>query len=425
MKITRTDKSNTEITLLISATTAELTPIKNAVVHRLSHNVKLPGFREGKAPQSMIEKSLDQNLLQNDFLDEAMTQLYAQATVTENVRPVTRPEVSIKKFVPYSELEFEVSASIVGKIELPDYKKITVPKDKISVTAKEVTTVIDSLKTRLAEKKEVKRAAKLKDEAVIDFKGVDTAGKAIEGADGTDYPLVLGSKAFIPGFEEEVVGLKAGDKKTFDIVFPKDYGAQALAGTTVTFSITVKTVNELVEPAVDDEFAAKVGPFKTAEELKSDIKKQLTTEREREVEGKQQDELLKTISEKTKVEIPEPLVEQQVIYNLDEVRRSLVQQGQTYQEFLEAEGKTEEQHKEELKPQALEQLKASLILSEIAEIEKISVEPEELDIRIQLLKGQYNDEKMQAELDKPENRRDIASRMLSEKVINFLLSFSK
>lgn len=424
MKISRTDVSNTQVTLLISATEAELTPIKDGVVHRLAHNVKLPGFREGKAPQALIEKNLDQALLQNDFLDEAMTQLYAQATQEENIRPVTRPEVTIKKFVPFTELEFEVSTSIVGKITMPDYKKISVPREEVVVTAEDVTNVIESLRTRMAEKKEVTRAAKLKDEAVIDFKGVDKDGKAIAGADGTDYPLELGSGAFIPGFEEEVVGLKAGAEKTFDITFPKDYGAKELAGTKVTFTVTVKKVNELALPEVNDEFAAKVGPFKTVDELKEDVKKQLTTEREQEVEGKQQDAILKAISDKTEVEIPDALIEQQVTYNIDDLRRNLTYRGQTYPEYLEAEGKTEEQHKEELKPVAAEQLKGSLILSEIAELENLTVQPEELEIRIQLLKGQYTDPAMQAELDKPENRRDIASRMLSEKVINLLQSYA-
>lgn len=425
MKITRTDVTPTQIKLLISATEAEMTPIKEGVVARLAKDVKLPGFRDGKAPAGLVEKNVDQNILQNDFLDEAMTQLYAQATQQENIRPVTRPEVEIKKFVPFSELEFEVTTSIVSKITLPDYKKINIPKDKVTVTAKDVDEIIKSLKGRMAEKKEVKRAAKLKDEAVIDFKGVDKDGKAIEGAEGKDYPLALGSGSFIPGFEEEVVGLKAGDEKTFEITFPKDYGAKELAGTKVTFTITVKVVNELIDPVVDDEFAAKIGPFKTVDDLKEDIKKQLTFERQREVDGKHQDAVIRAISEKTKVEIPQPLIDQQVVYNIDDIRRNLTQRGQTYPEFLKAEGKTEEEYKKELEPQAVEQLKASLILSEIAELEDLTIAPEELEIRIQLLKGQYNDEAMQAELDKPENRRDITSRMLSEKVVEFLTSFSK
>lgn len=420
MKITRTDVSKTEIKLLISADEVELKPIKDGVVKRLSKDIKLPGFREGKVPAELAEKNIDPNMLQNDFLDEAMSQLYAKATQEKKIRPVTRPEVAIKKFVPFSHLEFEVTTNIVGEIKLADYKKLKIAKEKTAVTAKDIDDVINNLRTRLAEKVEVKRASKLKDEAVIDFKGTDKEGKAIEGAEGKDYPLELGSGAFIPGFEEEVVGLKAGDTKKFDITFPKDYGAKELAGTKVTFEITVSKVNELKLATVDDEFAAKIGPFKTVDELKDDIKKQLTAEKEREVNSKHQDAILKAISEQTEIDLPAALVDQQVTYLIDDIRRNLMQTGQTYKEFIESQGKTEESYKDEVRPQAVEQLKVSLILSEIAEKEKMTVEPSELEIRIQLLKGQYKDAAMQAELDKPENRRDIASRMLSEKVMLFL-----
>lgn len=420
MHITRTDLSNTKIKLSITATAEELAPIKDNVVARLGKNVKVQGFREGKAPLNILEKNIEPALLQGDFLDEAMTQLYAKATAEEKVRPVTRPEVDVKKFVPFTTLEFEVTTSIIGKIVLPDYTKISVEKNKVSVTNKDVTDVIASLQERLAEKVEVSRAARTGDEAVIDFKGTDADGKSIAGADGTDYPLSLGSNTFIPGFEDNVIGLKPGEEKTFTLTFPKDYGVSALASKDVTFAVTLKKVNELQKPEANDEFASKVGPFKTVAELKEDIKKQLTIEREREAENEYQNALVQEVSKKAKVEMPQELIEQQVSFNIDEVRRNLTYRGQTFQEFLKAEGKTEEEYKKEIEPQAIDQLTASLVLAEIADEQGFTVEKEELDIRLQLLKGQYGDEAMQAELDKPENQRDIASRMLTEKVVEFL-----
>lgn len=424
MQIQRNDTSATEVKMVISGNQADLAPIKESVVARLSQNVKLPGFRSGKAPKALVEKNIDQNLLQGDFLDEAMTQLYAKATRRENIRPVTRPEVTLKKFVPFTDLEFEVKTSIIGKISLPDYKKTAVKKESVSVAAKDINEVLDSLKTRMAEKKEVKRAAKSGDETVIDFKAVDADGKPVESAEGKDYPLLLGSKAFIPGFEDNLTGVKAGDEKTFSITFPKDYGASAMAGQKVEFTVNVKFVNELIEPAVDDAFAAKVGPFKTVNELKEDIKKQLTAEKERQAHENQQNAVLKAVSDKSKVEIPPALIEQQVNYNMEEIRRNAASRGQTFQELLATEGNTEEELKKSLEPQAHEQLKASLVLAEIAEVEKISITPEELDTHIEFLKGQYKDAAMQSELDKPENRKDIASRMLSEKVVNYLITVS-
>jgi trigger factor len=409
---------DTQVQFMITAAEADLSPYKQAALNKLSSQVKLPGFRQGTAPLNLVEKNVDQQLLQTEFLDIALSNLYAKAANIEKVRPVTRPEVSLKKFVPFTELVFEVKAHIIGKIKLPDYKNIKLAKKQASVTADDVNKVVESLRTRLSEKTEVKRAAKDGDQAWIDFKGIDDKGEPVKGADGKDYPLLLGSNTFIPGFEENVIGLKAGDEKTFDITFPKDYHVKALASKKVTFTISVKKVEEVKKPKTDDEFAKKAGPFKALKDLKTDIKKQLEVERQGELNRQYQNELIGKITDKTPLKVPQPMIEHQAEHSLEETRRNLTYRGQTYQEFLDAEGLTDEQYKETIiKPQAERQIKTSMILSEIAEAENLSVTPEELEIRIQILKGQYQDEKMQAELDKPENRQDIASRMLTEKVL--------
>lgn len=409
---------DTQVQFTITATEADLLPYKQAALKKLSSQVKLPGFRQGTAPLNLVEKNVDQQLLQTEFLDIALSDLYAKAANTEKVRPVTRPEVALKKFVPFSELAFEVKAHIIGKIKLPDYKKMKLAKKQASVTADDVNKVVESLQTRLSEKTEVERAAKNGDQAWIDFKGVDAKGEPVNGADGKDYPLLLGSNTFIPGFEDNVAGLKAGDEKTFEITFPKDYHVKALASKKVTFTINVKKVEEVKKPKADDEFAKKAGPFKSLKDLKADIKKQLEIERQGELNRQYQNDLVGKIVDKTSLKVPVPMIEHQAEHNLEETRRNLTYRGQTYQEFLDSEGLTDEQYKETiLKPQAERQIKTSMILSEIAEAENLSVTPEELEIRIQILKGQYKDEKMQAELDKPENRQDIASRMLTEKVL--------
>jgi trigger factor len=417
MQIQRTNLSTTELKLTISATAAEMAPIKDQVVSRLSKNIKIPGFRTGKAPIAMAEKHLDQNLLQGDFLDEAMTQLYAQATTEHNIRPVTKPTVDIKKFVPYTDLEFEVTTSIISDIKLGEYKNLKVKREEVKVTADDVNEVLKTLQQRIATKEVVARPAKDGDEAIIDFAGVDAEGKAIAGAEGTDYPLTLGSNTFIPGFEENITGMKTGEEKSFEVTFPSDYSAKHLAGTKVTFNVTLKTVNKLVKPALDDTFAPQVGPFKTLDELKEDIKKQITHDRQHQAQNKYQEDVLRVISENTTVDIPQALIEQQVVYNIDELRRNLTYRGQTYQEYLETEGKTEEEYKKELEPLSRDQLKASLVISEIANVENVTVEPEEIEAKIAELRKQYTDAQMQNELDKPENRRDIASRLISDKVI--------
>lgn len=421
MHVKRTNNSKTEVMLTITAGESVLNTIKEAVLQKLAPGVKIQGFRGGKAPTSLIEKNVDPQALQSEFLDEAMTVLYMQATEQEKIRPVTRPNVQIKKFVPFTELEFEVTTGIIGPIKLPDYKKITAKKDEVKITDKDVEEVIKSLKVRLAEKVEVDRASKNTDQVWIDFNGVDDKGESINGADGKDYPLVLGSNTFIPGFEDNVLGLKKGDEKTFTLTFPKDYGVKALASRMVTFTVNVTKVQEVIEPKEDDEFAKKAGPFTSMDQLREDIKTQLGIEREREAVANHQDTVLRAVVSKSTVDIPKELVDQQVGYNLDELKKNLTYRGQTLEEFLKAEGKTEEEYKtQEVQPQAENQLKTSLVLAEIADAEGLRVTPEELEIRIQLLKGQYQDEAMQGELDKEENRRDIASRMLSEKVLQIL-----
>lgn len=425
MQIKREQLSPTTIKLTIAADQAFLDAAKQAVLGKLSRDAKVPGFRPGKAPANLIEKSVDQSALQSELLDQAVNQLYVGTVEQEKLRPVGPPQIAITKFVPYTTLEFTAEVEVVGDIKLPDYKKIKLEPKKTEVTAQEVTTVVNNLRQRAAVKKEVARAAKSGDEAIIDFKGTDAKTKEpIDGADGNDYPLLLGSKNFIPGFEEELIGVKSGGEKTFDLTFPKDYSATSLQNRKVTFAVTVKKVQELSEPKLDDAFAATVGPFKTLAELKADIKKQLKAEKQQEANRVFDNELLEKIASKSTAAIPKALVDEEIDRIEEEEKRNTAYRGQTWQEHLDAEGLTAEAHHEKQRPGAEMRVKAGLILGEISAAEKVTVTPEELEIRIQLLKGQYPDPTMQAELDKPENRRDIMSRMLTEKTLDKLRTYA-
>lgn len=425
MQVSRKDPSETSVQLTLTADAKLLDAAKQEALKHVAKNLKLQGFREGKAPMSLVEKSADPATLQSEFLDIAMNRMYGAALDEEKLRPVAQPKVTVKKFVPFTELELDVEVEVIGKIKLADYKKVKIEKPAVKITAKEVDEVLESLRTREAEKKDVKRAAKDGDEITIDFKGTDSkTGEDIQGADGKAYPLVLGSNTFIPGFEPELIGLKAGDEKTFDITFPKDYSVAALQNRAVTFAIKVIAVKEVVSPKLDDEFAAKVGPFKTVAELKEDVKKQLQTEKEYQADREFVDKLLTTLGEQSSVAIPAVLIDEQLERMEAEERQNIVYRGQTWQEHLDAEGVTADEHRERLRPDAEIRVKAGLVLAEIAEAEKINVTPEELEIRMQLMKGQYPDPQMQAELDKPENRRDIVSRMMSEKTIDKLKEYA-
>lgn len=418
MHIQTKQLSETRIQLTITADADLLAEIKQQVVRRIGQGMKLAGFRMGKVPPALAEKYADPATLQTGFLDVATNKLYADAVAREKLHPVSRPEVSLKKFVPFNELVIEVVMDVLGIVKLPDYSKFKLAKKPVAVTGKDVADVIDALRTRAADKKTVKRSAADGDEVWIDFVGTDAmSGEAIQGADGKAYPLLLGSNTFIPGFETNLVGVEPGATKTFTLTFPKDYGVKALQNRKVTFKTTVTKVNQVIKPKVDDDFAKKAGPFKSLIELKADIAKQLTSERESEAEREQEQALLEKIVEASKVPIPKVLADEEIERMELEERQNLAYRGQTWQEHLAEEGVNDEEHREQKRPQAENRVKAGLVLSEIAEREKITVSPEELEIRMQLLKGQYQDKQMQAELDKPESQREILSRMVTEKTI--------
>ncbi|NBU33632.1 trigger factor [bacterium] len=421
MKFTITHPNETSAQLHITAEQHELDKYKKQVLGRMQQQVKMAGFRKGTAPLELVEKQIDQNAYQQEFLDEALSSLYSAAARSEKLRPVQSPQVTILKFVPFTSLEFEATVPVIGKITLPDYKKIKVAKKESKVTAADVDEVIQNLRTRASVKNDVTRAAKDSDQVWIDFEGFDQKGKAIERADGKDYPLVLGSGTFIPGFEPELVGKKAGDTTEFTLTFPKNYGVKTMQGQKVTFKVKVNKVQEVALPKLDDAFATTLGPFKTLDQLKTDIKTQLALDKDNEVRRDHEAATLQAIVAKTKVALPQEIIDEQIQMLVSEVRQNAVQRGQTYEELLKAEGKTEDQYKKDvLEQEAIDRVQAGLVLSEIATIEKITVEASELDERLNALKAQYRDEKMRAELDNPDNQREIAQRILTEKTIKFL-----
>ncbi|TAH32581.1 trigger factor [Candidatus Saccharibacteria bacterium] len=426
MQTTLKNLSSTKLELTIAADEAQLAAVKDRVLDELAKDVNMAGFRKGHAPKALIEKNVDQATLQTRFLDVAVNELYVQAVTDEKLRPVQSPEVAIKKFVPFTTLEIKATFEAVGKITLGDYKKTKVTPKTVKVTKEDIQAVLEDLQHRDAEKKDVDRASKDGDEIVIDFTGTDPkTKKPFDGGTATDYPLIIGSNTFIPGFEPELVGLKKDDKKDFDIAFPKDYGNKDLAGKKVNFAVTVKAVREVVLPKLDDAFAAKVGPFKTVAELKADIERQIASEKDNQAQRELENEVLATLAEKSKAEIPGSLIEEEMDRMEAEEKRNLLYRGQTWAEHLKAEGKTEEEHRESHREQAEARVKTGLVLGEVAEAEGITVTEKELDERIASLKQQYaSDKQMQTELDKPENRREIASRILTEKTVENLVSYA-
>lgn len=426
MKTTVNHLSDTKVELTISLGQEELAAAEQVALSKLAKKIKVPGFRQGKVPLNVAAKNVDPEALAQQTLEDALSKAVADAYIAEELQALDRPAVEIKKFVPGQELEFTAEAEILPKVKLGDYKKLKVEKEKITVEATEVDEIIDRMRQGFSEKKDVERAAKNGDEATIDFVGKKD-DVAFDGGTGTDYPLTLGSNSFIPGFEEGIVGKKVGETFDLKLKFPEDYHAADLKGADVVFTTTLKSLKEIVLPEVDDKFATQAGPFKTVDELKADITRELTDQKEREAGEKLKDELVKQLIEASEVPAPEVLVKDQEGSIETDMAQNLMYQGLTLDMYLDNKGfKTKEEWLDkEVHPVAEMRVKAGLVLAELSKELKIEATNEELEEHVNTYKQQYaNNPQLVKQLDTPEARRDIANRLLTEKTVEKLVELN-
>jgi trigger factor len=426
MKHTRKNISDTKVSLNIVLDAAELATVESKTLVRLAKDLKVAGFRPGKVPPTVAKKNLDGNVLGMEVAQDAINHFMVEVLDTEKLQPLDRPQVDIQKYVHGEQLEFSAELEIVPEVKLGDYKTLKAKKKIEKFTDKDVAEVIDRMRQGMAEKKDVTRAAKTGDEVIIDFKGTND-GKEIAGASGTDYPLSLGSNTFIPGFEEGLIGKKAGETFDLPLTFPKDYHHKPLAGQKVIFAITVKVVKEVTLPALDDAFAAKAGQFKTVDELKADVKRELTDQKEREALEAFKDALIEELVNGSTIPTPEILIADQLASLERDFTQNLMYRGMTLPQYLEEQGKTKEEWLEsELREQAIRRVKVGLALAELSKLENIDVSFEELDARLGQMMQQYgNDPKIREQFDNPEVRRDLANRVMTEKTVERLVEINQ
>ena len=425
MKTKLKNISDVKVELTISLGAEELKAAEQVALTKLAKEVKIEGFRKGKAPLEMVVAQVDTNLLNQETLENALSKSVAEAFLKEKVQAINRPEVDVKKFVPGTELEFTATTEIMPKVELGDYKKLGVKKEAIKVSKKEVKETIERILKNFAEKKKVEREAKNGDEIIIDFLGKKD-GVAFDGGKAEKFPLELGSKSFIPGFEEGLIGKKAGDELSLDLEFPKDYHAKDLAGAKVVFEVKIHEVRENVEPEINEEFLSKLGDFKTKEEFEKQIEEDLKTQKQAEVDEKFKDELVKKLAEVSKVPVPEILLEDQKRSIEMDMQQNLMYSGLSLEDYLERMGKSREEWLEkDVKEVAEMRVKSGLSLAELSKVEKVESSIEELDARITQLKEQYgNSKEVQKQLSSDDVRRNLANQILTEKTIDLLVKFN-
>ena len=417
-KVKKLSDSRVELTVTLDA--KDLKTAQEKALAKLAKEVKVEGFRKGKVPAEVAAKFIPENDLNAEAIDIAVRTTVIEAFQKESKSPLALPNVNVTKYVPGESAEYTATADIIPEIKLGDYKKLGVKKDSTKVTAKDIDGVLDQLSSSFAEKKVVRRAAADGDEVVIDFVGKKD-GEPFRGGSAKDYKLTLGSKTFIPGFEEGIVGHEVGDKFDLKLTFPKDYGVKDLAGAKVVFETLLKQVNEITKAEINDEMAAKCGPFKTLDELKSDIKQNLTAQNEHRAEEKYKDDLVKALVKKSTIPAPEILIDDQMRVIRDDVTRNAASQGLEFDDFLKANGTNEKEWEKEARQLAETRVKASLALQTLAVENKISVTDDEVAAKIAELRDVYkNSKEALKSLKDPNVKMDIKNRLTIEKTLDFL-----
>lgn len=423
MSHTITDRSDSAATLEIKLDAEALKPHVTAAYDRLRPKVKAAGFRPGKAPDNIVERELGANAVQSEVIDLAVSRGYSQAVLSENLPVLGQPEIELKSFVPYTELTFTAKIALLPPVKLGDYKAIKKPLKPVKIAAKDVDAVIDDLLQREAKRMPALRAAEIGDEMKFDFDGVK-GGEPVPGASAKGYSLKLGSGQFIPGFEEELVGLKTGESKSFDITFPKNYHETSLAGEVVTFTVKVGEVTELQAPKLDDEFVASVSPFKTVAELRKDVEEQMQAEKQAEAKRALQNEIIEELITKSKLEVPQKLIDQQREQLKAELQQRVAQAGMTMEVYLQSQSLTEEAFDKQLTPEAEKRVKAALVMTEVAKAEKLEVAKSEIDAEIENMRQRYTDPHVLEHLDHDHTRDDVYNNLMSNKVVDKLTEYA-
>ena len=423
-KLKKLGGSRVELTATLDAD--DLKKAEDLAVEELAKEVRVEGFRKGKVPMEVAKKFIPENDLDAKTMDLSVRMTVVSAFEQETQMPLLRPEISITKFVPGEMLEYVATVEVVPEVTLGDWKNLGVKRETAKIEEKDIKGVLDNIAKSFSEKKAIKRAAKLGDEVIIDFVGKKD-GVAFPGGSADNYPLLLGSGNFIPGFEDGIVGHEPGDKFDLELTFPKDYGVEDLAGVKTVFGVLLKQVNEVTEPKIDDELAKKVGPFKDLKALKEDIKKNLAIQTEERLDNKFKDDLIKALVKKSKIgDIPEILVNDQMHGIRDNLERNAQSQGMSAEDYLKRGGETMESWEKQAKKVAEENVKASLCLQTLAVTEKVTVDDKLVEAKIAELKDVYRKSpEALKNLKDPAVKQDIKNRLTIEAAIDKLAKANK
>lgn len=358
---------------------------------KLAKKVNLPGFRPGQAPEALVKKYVSQQNIMMDAIDEIAPNELVKAIEEHSLEIIARPQLDVEK-IDGDEVTLKFMITVKPEVKLGDYKGLGIKKDEANVTEEDIDAEVKKLQERFADMviKEEGEAVENGDVAVLDFEGFKE-GVAFEGGKGENYPLEIGSGAFIPGFEEQIVGMKAEETKDIDVTFPQEYQAEELAGAAVVFKVTVHEIKKKELPAVDDELIkqAEIENVETVEAYREHVRADLKAKKENDAENKFTDEILTKICDGSSVEIPTIMIEDETDRMVKDFDNRLRQQGFTLEQFQQVTGQDDEAIRREIGKDAEQKVNVRLVLEAIAAEEKIEVSDEEVEAELQKIADTY------------------------------------
>ena len=391
-------------------------------VKRIAQYVNVDGFRRGKAPRAVVERQVGTERIKHEAMDAIMPKAIAEAVKENNLDVITQPYITKFDFTVGQDLTVEVKVETRPEVVLGEYKDLEVEVESAKVADDAFDKAMQNILNQYATQElVVDRPAKDTDIAVIDFEGT-VNGEKIQGGDAKNYPLDLAHSNFIPGFAEQIAGKNIGDEFDINVTFPEEYHDEKLKGQPAVFKIKLNEIKERKVPELNDEFAQKVGPFKTVDDLKADVQKYLDTQRERTNKQNSENEVFKTVIDAAKVDIPQSMIEREVESLKEEYKQRLAAQGITWETLVKSQG--EDQLTKNLHEDAKTRIKNSLVIDKIAKDENIKLEPKDIEAKFAQLGAAYGmkPQDLIKQLGKnPEVLSSISQQAMNDKVRDFLM----
>ena len=426
MKVTLEKEKENVVKLDITIPAKDATEAYNKAVQRISQYVNIDGFRKGKAPRAVVERHVGTERIKQEAIESLMPKAINQAVVDNNLDIIAQPYITNYNFNIGEDLTVTAKAELRPEVTLGQYKDLTLEVKDTPIEADAMQKSIDNLLNQHSTQETViDRPTKDTDIAVIDFDGYAN-GEKIQGGEAKNYPLDLAHSNFIPGFAEQLVGKNLNDEFEIKVTFPENYHDEKLKGQPATFKIKINEIKEKKLPELNDEFAQKVGPFKTVDELKADIQKYLESQRERTNKQNSENEVFKTVIDSAKVEIPQSMVDREANSLREEYKQRLAAQGINWEALVKSQG--EDQLLKNLNEDALVRIKNSLVIDKIAKEENIKLEQKDIETKFAQLGAAYGlkpQDLIKQIGQNPEVLASISQQAMNDKVRDFLMENNK